>query len=126
MRINKAKTLQATAEVKLQRNGSIERERDRVRGETMALYLRRAIRLRNTTLLLRSSNFQTCNISHFLFSHNQETCHTQKPTPSPSLVFLRDSRRGFAKGKKSSTFLTLSFSFYAGILFKKDVVFVIS
>ncbi|XWS23503.1 hypothetical protein CRYUN_Cryun28dG0019600 [Craigia yunnanensis] len=68
----------------------------------MALYLRRAVRLRNTaTLLLRSSNFQTCNISYFLFSHNQETCHAQKPAPSPSFDFLRDSRRGFAKSKKS-------------------------
>ncbi|XVF29863.1 hypothetical protein REPUB_Repub16aG0007200 [Reevesia pubescens] len=68
----------------------------------MALYLRNAIRLRNTTLLLRTSKIQTCNISHFLFSHNLKTCHSQKPLPfPPSFDFLRDSRRGFAKAKKS-------------------------
>ncbi|XP_022772378.1 uncharacterized protein LOC111315019 [Durio zibethinus] len=68
----------------------------------MALYLRRAIRLRCTTsLLLRSSKTQTCNVSHFLFSHNQTTSHTQSPNPFPSFDFLRDSRRSFAKGKKS-------------------------
>ncbi|XP_021284767.1 uncharacterized protein LOC110416944 [Herrania umbratica] len=67
----------------------------------MALYLRRAIRLRNTALLLRSSKIQTCNVSHSVFCQNQKTCHTQKPSPLPSFDFLRDSRRGFAKGKKS-------------------------
>ncbi|KAK8649214.1 hypothetical protein V6N13_129948 [Hibiscus sabdariffa] len=69
----------------------------------MALYLRRAMRLRNTiptTLLPRISNTQTCNISHFLVSHSHPTCHSQNPTPFPSFAFLTDSRRGFAKGKK--------------------------
>ncbi|KAH1123067.1 hypothetical protein J1N35_006227 [Gossypium stocksii] len=71
----------------------------------MALYLRRAIKLTNTirttTLLLRSSNTQTRNISHFLLSHNQLTPRSQNLTPFCSFDFLRDSRRGFAKGKKS-------------------------
>ncbi|XVE60891.1 hypothetical protein DITRI_Ditri05aG0163300 [Diplodiscus trichospermus] len=68
----------------------------------MALYLRRAIGLRiTTTLIRRSSTTQTCSISHFLLFHKQETCHTQNPTPLPSFDFLRDSRRGFAKSKKS-------------------------
>ncbi|GMJ02388.1 hypothetical protein like AT3G01800 [Hibiscus trionum] len=70
----------------------------------MALYLRRAMRLRNTmptTLYHRSSNAQTCNISHFLLSHNHQTSHSQNPSPFPSFALLRDSRRGFAKGKKS-------------------------
>ncbi|KAE8731225.1 adenosine-5'-phosphosulfate (APS) kinase 3 [Hibiscus syriacus] len=70
----------------------------------MALYLRRAMRLRNTiqtALYLRGSNTQTHDISHLLISHNQQILHSQNSTPFPSFALLGDSRRGFAKGKRS-------------------------
>ncbi|XP_044466287.1 ribosome-recycling factor [Mangifera indica] len=71
----------------------------------MAMYLRRAISHRNTILLLRNgtSALQSYrNLSHFLCSRNSGVfgTHCNDPTIS-SLEFLRDSRRGFAKAKKS-------------------------
>ncbi|GLU11428.1 hypothetical protein SLE2022_281760 [Rubroshorea leprosula] len=67
----------------------------------MAMYLRRAMAHRSTLLFLRSSTIQFRNFSHIIFHQNLETCHKQKASAFPAFDFLRDSRRGFAKGKKS-------------------------
>lgn len=80
------------------------------------MYLRRAISHRNTILLLRNgtSALQSDrNLSHFLCSRNSGVfgTHCNDATIS-SLEFLRDSRRGFAKAKKSSTYLISLFTFF--------------
>ncbi|KAJ9129064.1 hypothetical protein P3X46_034173 [Hevea brasiliensis] len=65
----------------------------------MAMYLRRAISSRNSIMLLRSCNciIQTRNISHHLLSNSG----IREAQNLPSFDFLKDHRRGFAKGKKS-------------------------
>ncbi|GLU02216.1 hypothetical protein SLE2022_194760 [Rubroshorea leprosula] len=89
----------------------------------MTMYLRRAITLRSSMQLLRSSTIQSRNVSHIISNQNLEACNTQKAAASPAFGFLRDSfleacntqkaaaspgfdflrdsRRGFAKGKTS-------------------------
>ncbi|KAK2661518.1 hypothetical protein Ddye_000092 [Dipteronia dyeriana] len=70
----------------------------------MAMYLRRAVSNRNTILFLRngSSALQSSNWSHFPCSSKIGFFGTQfNDSAFPAFDFLRDSRRGFAKGKKS-------------------------
>lgn len=74
----------------------------------MAVYLRRAISNRNTILVLRSGSSalqSPQNWCRTLCSPNYGTSGTQynDSTPLSSLDFLRHSRRGFAKAKRSST-----------------------
>ncbi|KAJ4729426.1 Ribosome recycling factor [Melia azedarach] len=72
----------------------------------MAVYLRRAISNRNTILVLRSGSSalqSPQNWCRTLCSPNYGTSGTQynDSTPLSSLDFLRHSRRGFAKAKRS-------------------------
>ncbi|TXG54822.1 hypothetical protein EZV62_020078 [Acer yangbiense] len=72
----------------------------------MAMYLRRAVSNRNTILFLRNGNsaFQSRNWSHIPCSSKIGFFGTQfNDSAFPAFDFLRDSRRGFAKGKKSNS-----------------------
>ncbi|PON95312.1 Ribosome recycling factor [Trema orientale] len=66
----------------------------------MAIVLRRAFSYRN--VLLRSSTLHSRDFSH-LISSNNCVCNseTRRVLSLPALDFVRDSRRGFAKGRKS-------------------------
>lgn len=80
----------------------IEKQREKKR--KMAMLLRRAISYRNSVMLIRSCN-------SIIQSRNLLSIPViPKAQILPSFDFLKDNRRGFAKGKRSSTSLSLSLS----------------
>ncbi|GMY13141.1 ribosome-recycling factor [Fagus crenata] len=69
----------------------------------MSIFLRRAFSNRNL-LLLRSSAFHSLDLSHHVINCSPNNAHnseTHIALTFPALHFLKDSRRGFAKGRKS-------------------------
>ena len=68
----------------------------------MAIFLKRSFSYRNFILLRNFAN-QTCNFSFSVnhFSHSW-TSDTSPRFPLPPPDFIRETRRGFAKGRKSS------------------------
>nr|AKM76791.1 ribosome recycling factor [Pelargonium dichondrifolium]AKM76793.1 ribosome recycling factor [Pelargonium exstipulatum] len=71
----------------------------------MAMYLRRAFSYRNVGLVRsRSSSIvQSRNFSNIVCNSSSILCDSQSHNPAivPGVDFLRESRRGFAKGRKS-------------------------
>nr|AKM76784.1 ribosome recycling factor [Hypseocharis bilobata] len=63
----------------------------------MAMYLRRAFSYRNLNLIRSSSALHTRNFSNIIFSQKV----AERAVILPSIDFLAESRRGFAKGRKS-------------------------
>lgn len=88
----------------------------------MAMHLRRAISNRNATLLLRngSSSLQSQRSwFHTPCSRSNGFFRTRYTDPSLSAFgFMQDYRRGFAKGKRSSTSLiSLLLVFFFSIIY---------
>lgn len=89
--------------------------KDSRESSTMAIALRRAlISSRNLSLLLRTSSLHSPDHSHFASS--PPCLYNSSPTHAgpnfPAINFNGDTRRGFAKGRKSSIPLPLSLSLY--------------